>query len=81
MAEETKSYTGVTREQVDRLRKAIGAFVKLPEGDNGTIEGSGVRGSYAYDEASQLLTLTIAEAPPFIPRGMIWSNIERALEG
>lgn len=80
MAEETKTYTGVTREKIDRLRSAIGAFVKLPESDSGSIEGSGVSGSYAYDEAAQSLTLTVAEAPPFIPRAMIWSNIERALE-
>jgi hypothetical protein len=61
------------------LREAIGSYVTLPEGDNGTIESRGVKGSFVYDEPAQALTLTIHEAPFFIPIGMIWSGIQQAL--
>jgi hypothetical protein len=38
-----------------------------------------MKGRFAYDEAAKTLTLTLDEVPFFIPRGMIWSTIERAL--
>jgi hypothetical protein len=79
MAEESKTYTNVERPQVDRLKSQISAYVQLPPGDTGAIESQGVKGRYAYDEASKTLTLTLDEVPFFIPRGMIWSTIERAL--
>jgi hypothetical protein len=79
MAEESKTYTGIEREKFERLRSQIAAYVQLPAGDNGAIESQGMRGRYAYDEASKTLTLTLEEVPFFIPRGMIWSTIERAL--
>lgn len=81
MADDTKTYTNVTRSQVDKLRSAVGAYVPLPAGDNGTIESQGMKGSFAYDEPAQTLTLSISEAPFFVPRAMIWSTIERALQG
>lgn len=81
MSEETKTYPNVTREQVDRLRSAIAAYLPLPEGDSGSIESHGMKGSFAYNEPAQTLTLSISEAPFFVPRAMIWSTIERALEG
>lgn len=39
-----------------------------------------MKGRYAYDAQAQTLTLTIDEVPFFVPRAMIWSTIERALE-
>ncbi len=78
-SEETKTYSNVSRAQVERLRSAISAYVALPESDNGTIESHGVKGSFSYDEPAQTLTLSISEAPFFVPRAMIWSTIERAL--
>ena len=80
MSEESKTYSHVTRAQVDRLRDSIRAYVPLPDGDSGTIESNGVKGSFAYDEPARTLTLTISEVPFFIPRAMIWSTIERALQ-
>jgi hypothetical protein len=71
----------VTRAQVDKLRSEIAAYVPLPDGDSGTIESHGVKGSFAYNEPAQTLTLSISEAPFFVPRSMIWSTIERALQG
>ena len=79
MAEDSKTYTNVSREKIERLRTQIGAFVKLPEGDSGAVEGQGVKGRYQYDEAAQTLSLSLDEVPAFIPRAMIWSTIERAL--
>jgi hypothetical protein len=62
------------------LKSQIAAYVPLPPGDSGSIESQGVKGSYAYDESAKTLTLTIDEVPFFVPRGMIWSTIEKALQ-
>ncbi|HLI94650.1 MAG TPA: hypothetical protein VKT72_01030 [Candidatus Baltobacteraceae bacterium] len=80
MADESKTYSNVTRAQVDKLRARLAAYVQLPPGDGGTIESQGMKGSFAYDEAAGTLTLTLDEVPFFIPRGMIWSTIDRALQ-
>jgi hypothetical protein len=80
MAEETKTFSNISRAQVERLRSSISAYVELPQSDNGTIESHGVKGSFNYDETAQTLTLSISEAPFFVPRAMIWSTIERALQ-
>lgn len=80
MAEETKTYTNIDRAQLDKLRSQIAAYVTLPPGDSGTIESQGMKGSFAYDESAKTLTLTLDEVPFFVPRGMIWSTIERALQ-
>lgn len=81
MDEESRTYTNVDRAKADRLKSAISAYVKLPDGDTGAIESQGMKGRYAYDAQTQTLTLTIDEVPFFIPRAMIWSTLERALEG
>jgi len=77
---ESKTYTNVSRAKFEQLRAQIAAYVPLPPGDSGSIERDGMGGSYAYDEAAQTLTLTIDESPMFVPRAMIWSTIERALQ-
>jgi hypothetical protein len=80
VSEESRTYTNVDRAKADRLKSTISTYVKLPEGDAGTIESQGMKGRYAYDAQAQTLTLTIDEVPFFVPRAMIWSTIERALE-
>lgn len=80
MAEESKTFTNIERSQVERLRSQIAAYVQLPPGDSGAIESQGMKGRYEYDEPAKTLTLTLEEVPFFIPRGMIWSTIERVLE-
>ncbi|MFN2449691.1 MAG: hypothetical protein ABR508_07855 [Candidatus Baltobacteraceae bacterium] len=80
MASESKTYTNITRAKIDALRSSLAAFVKLPEGDASTIESQGLKGSFSYDEAAQSLTLTLDEVPFFVPRAVVWSTIERALE-
>lgn len=79
MADETRTFTGVDRQKFSGLREAIGPYVELPDGDEGTIESRGVKGSFTYDEPAQTLTLTIHEAPFFIPMGMIWNGVRQAL--
>lgn len=80
MAAETRTYPNVDREKTEKLREAIGPYVQLPEGDSGAIESQGIKGRYAYDAQAKTLTLTLEEVPFFIPRAMIWSTLERALE-
>jgi hypothetical protein len=80
MAEESKTYSNIERTQVDKLRAQIANYVQLPPGDSGTIESQGMRGRFQYDEGAKTLTLTLEEVPFFVPRGMIWSTIERALQ-
>lgn len=79
MAEETRTFTGIDRSKMSRLREAIGPYVELPQADTGTIESRGVKGSFTYDEPAQTLTLTIHQAPFFIPTSMIWNGVQQAL--
>lgn len=79
MPDDTKTYSNISRTQVDKLRSAIAPYAPLPPGDSGMLESQGVKGSFAYDEPAQTLTVSITEAPFFVPRAMIWSTIERAL--
>ena len=80
MATETRTFPNVSRAKVDQLRKSLAAFAALPDGDTGSIESHGFNGSFAYDEPSQMLTLSIFESPFFIPRGVVWQTIENALK-
>ncbi len=75
MASETKTFSGIDRAKIDSLRSSVSAFVQLPAGDTGDIEGQGVKGRFAYDEPAQTLTLTLDEVPFFVPRGMVWSTM------
>jgi len=80
MAEESRTFDNIERAQLEKLRSQLAAYVQLPPGDSGAIESQGMKGRYAYDEPAKTLTLTLEEVPFFIPRGMIWSTIERALQ-
>lgn len=79
MAEESKTFENIDRAHMERLRSQIAALVQMPPDDSGEIESQGMKGRYAYDEGAKTLTLTLVDVPFFIPRGMIWSTIERAL--
>ncbi len=80
METETRTFTNVSRAQVDKLRESIAAFVPLGQGDTGAIESHGFKGSFAYDEPAQTLTLSISQKPMFVPAAMVWQTIERALQ-
>jgi hypothetical protein len=79
MAEETRTFPGIDRAKMNRLREGIAPYVDLPPSDSATIESRGVKGSFVYDEAAQTLTITIVEAPFFIPMSMIWNGVQQAL--
>ncbi|MBV9269823.1 MAG: hypothetical protein JO165_01930 [Candidatus Eremiobacteraeota bacterium] len=79
MAEQTRTFSGVDRAKMDHLREAIAPYVQLPPGDSATIESRGVKGRFHYDERAQTLTITVDEAPFFIPITMIWNGVQQAL--
>jgi len=73
-----RTYSGVTRAEVDRIRGGIGKFgIKMPEGDDVEINGPlGVKMRFEFDEPGQTLTLTILTKPGLISDSQIWSVIE-----
>lgn len=73
-----RTYSGITRAEVDRIRGGIGKFgIKMPEGDDIEIKGPlGVKMGFNYDELNQSLTLSIIEKPGFVSDSQIWSVIE-----
>ena len=73
-----RTYSGVTRSDVDRIRGGIGKFgIKMPEGDDVEIKGPlGVKMGFLYDEPKQSLTLSIINKPGFVSDSQIWSVIE-----
>jgi hypothetical protein len=75
---DTRSYTGVTRSDVDRIRKGIGKFgIKMPEGDDVEIKGPlGVKMGFSYDEPNETLTLSVIDKPGFVSDAQIWKVIE-----
>lgn len=80
MAEESRKYENVDRAHVEQLREQIRPYAPLPEGDAGRIESQGMTGRYFYDPQARTLEVTLEEVPFFIPRGMVWATIERALD-
>jgi hypothetical protein len=80
MASDTKTYDGVTRQALDKLRAGLQkAHVALPPGDSGDISSNGLAGSFAYDEEARTLELTIEKYPMFIPKGIVWGAIDGAI--
>ena len=75
---ETKSYQGVTRADVDKIRREIGNFgIAIPEGDDVDVKGPlGVKMRLVYDEPSQVLNLTITNKPGYVSEAQIWKVIE-----
>ncbi|HEY2866620.1 MAG TPA: hypothetical protein VGJ02_05970 [Pyrinomonadaceae bacterium] len=75
---EKRTYSGVTRTDVDKIRSGIGKFgIKMPEGDDVEVKGPlGVRMGFEFDEADQRLTLSLLDKPGFISASQIWSVIE-----
>jgi P-type Ca2+ transporter type 2C len=61
----------------DRLRKELETRGFSASDDEGTLEFRGVRGSYRYDRAGQLLELCVLERPPFMPSAIIWRTLDR----
>ena len=75
---DTKSYKGVTRADVNKIRGELGKYgISIPEGDDVEVKGPlGVKMQVVYDEPNQILNLTITEKPGYISKGQIWKVIE-----
>ena len=75
---DTKSYKGVERADVDKIRREIGKFgISIPEGDDVEVKGPlGVKMQMVYDEPNQTLNLTITDKPGYISKGQIWKVLE-----
>lgn len=75
------TYNNVTQDVLNCLRKRLDkAGIKIPAGNEGEIEGYGVKGHFKWDGASKL-TLTITDKPLIIPCGTIMDKINDALHG
>jgi len=73
-----RTYSGVTRADVDKIRGGIGKFgIKMPEGDDVEVKGPlGVKMRLEFNEPDQTLRLSILNKPGFISASQIWSVIE-----
>jgi hypothetical protein len=73
-----KSYKGVTRADVDKIRGELGKYgISIPEGDDVEVKGPlGVKMQVAYDEPNQVLDLTITDKPGYVSEAQIWKVIE-----
>ncbi|MDP9017359.1 MAG: hypothetical protein M3N19_03425, partial [Candidatus Eremiobacteraeota bacterium] len=66
MSDDNKTYTGVTRTMMDKLRSGLEkAKIALPAGDSGEISSAGLTGSFTFDERGQTLKLHIQKYPLF----------------
>jgi hypothetical protein len=75
---ESRSYNGVERSDVNRIRSELGKFgISMPEGDNVEVKGPfGVKMHVNYDEPHKTLTLTITDKPAFVSKKQIWKVVE-----
>ena len=78
-----RSYEGVTRAQIDKLRSGLTKFgLAMPDGDDVEVKGPfGVRMQVTYDEPKQHLRLVINSKPGFVSHSQIWSVIESQAKG
>ena len=73
-----RSYKGITRADVDRIRQGLGKYkITIPEGDDVEVKGPlGVKMRVEYDEPDQTLHLTITDKPGYVSENQIWKVIE-----
>jgi hypothetical protein len=75
---DTKSYKGVTRDDVDKIRTELGKYgITIPQGDDVEVKGPlGVKMRVVYEEPNETLNLTITNKPGYISEAQIWKVIE-----
>jgi len=78
-----RSYNGVTRAHVDKIRKEIGKYgISMPDGDDVDVKGPlGVKMHLTYDEPAKTLSLSLIDKPALIPESQIWNVIEKTALG
>ena len=75
------TYHGVTQDVFNCLKKRLEkAGVKLPAGNEGEIEGFGVKGHFKWD-VKTTLTATITDKPLILPCGTITGILNDAVQG
>lgn len=77
---ETKVFTDVSRERLNRFRRELANWgVKVPDGDDVEVTGPfGVMLRATYDEAMATLSLSIVEKPMLIPESQVWKFVDNA---
>ncbi len=77
---ETKVFTDVSRERLNRFRRELAQWgVKVPDGDDVEVAGPfGVILRATYEEALGKLSLSIVEKPMLIPESQVWKFVENA---
>ena len=69
------TYHNVTQNVFDCLKKKLeNAGIKVPAGNEGEIEGYGVKGHFKWDGATNL-TITITSKPLILPCGTIMGKL------
>jgi hypothetical protein len=74
------TYHNITKNVFDSLKNTIvSAGIKVPEGNEGEIEGYGVKGHFKWDGASNL-TVTVIDKPLVLPCGIITGRFNDAVQ-
>ena len=78
-----RSYSGVSREDINKIRKGLGSFgIKMPDGDDVDVSGPlGVKMHVLYEEKIGSLTLTKIKKPGWVSDSQIWKVIESSANG
>lgn len=73
-----KQYGGITRTELDQLRKDLAKEgVVVPEGDDVEFKGLfGVHLSAKYNEEKETLKICITKKPFFIPESEVWKIVD-----
>jgi hypothetical protein len=80
MSDHSKSYTGFTRQKLDKLKASLRSKgIDPPAGDVGVLRGKGVVIEAKYNEASQTLWLNITEKPFIISYDYVWNLIDQEI--
>ena len=81
MTSATKTFSDISRTTFEQIKADLRALgVEVPGGDACTIEHRGARGSLAYSEATGRLDVSILEKPVFVPEGVVWNLLDRAMQ-
>ncbi len=73
------TYHGVTQDVFNSLKKKLeNSGVKVPVGNEGDIEGYGVKGHFKWDGMANL-TVTVTDKPLILPCGMITGKLNDAV--
>ena len=69
-------FQNISRPRFQNIRARIRAQAEVSvDGDTGTAQGNGFGASWAYDEATQTLTIQCTKKPFFVPESMVADKI------